>query len=295
MAFRWLGKSADGKTVTLHKLEGCPVTPPTYSVPAWIEMNADIVRTGIVLDVETTGLNQAEDAIIEIGIRQFLFNRNTGEILGLGKSYSSFQDPGRSISAEITELTGITNEMVEGQQIDWTAVHSLFEEASVVIAHNARFDRPFIDRKAKISSEKIWACTVKQISWSDKGFTSSKLELLNIYHGFFTDSHRAINDVDALLYLISLPDAETQKPYLFELLNNARRTMTQVIASAAPFESKDHLKSRGYSWDSTNRFWAKTIFKDDVHGELKWLEETVYCGPFGGLTRDIALNDAFKT
>lgn len=294
MAFRWIGKAADGKTVTLHRLEGCPVQTPDYALPEWLKLNEDIVRVGIVLDVETTGLNQSDDDIIELGMRQFYFNRNTGEVLCLGKTYSSFQDPGRSIPAEITELTGITNEMVEGKHIDWSTVNSLFAEASVVIAHNARFDRPFMDRKSKTSTEKIWACSVSQIDWYDKGFTSSKLELLNVYHGFFTDSHRAINDVDALLYLLSLNNADTGTPYLAELLSNARRPMTQIVASSAPFESKDHLKSRGYRWDNINRFWAKIIFKDEVPHEMSWLEEVVYGGPFGGLTRDIALADGFK-
>ncbi|MGZ3772280.1 MAG: 3'-5' exonuclease [Pseudobdellovibrionaceae bacterium] len=295
MAFRWIGKSTDGKTVVLNRLEGCPVQSPTYATPEWKSYNADALRLGVVLDVETTGLNQSEDSIIEIGLRQFLFNRNSGEILSCGKSYCSFQDPGQPLTAQITELTGITDEMVKGQAIDWNIVNSLLEEASIVIAHNARFDRPFIDKKSKVSTEKIWSCSLKQIDWSAKGFTSSKLELLNIYHGFFTDSHRAINDVDALLYLISHPETVSGKPYLFELLANARRPMTHVIASAAPFDSKEHLKSRGYNWDSVNRFWNKIIFKDETPNEISWLEERVYCGPFAGITRDIALNDGFKS
>lgn len=295
MAFRWIGKSADGKTVTLNRLEGCPIQPPSYATPEWIKANHDLIRTGTVLDVETTGLNQSEDTIIEIGLRHFSFNRNTGEVLNTGKSYCSFQDPGRPITPLITDITGITDEMVSGKQIDWTMVNSLLEESSVIIAHNARFDRPFIDKKSKISNDKIWACSVKQIDWSAKGFTSSKLELLNIYHGFFTDSHRAINDVDALLYLISKTESSKNQPYLFELLNNARRPMTHVIASAAPFDSKDHLKGRGYNWDNINRFWAKIIFKDEVSDEVSWLEERVYCGPFSGMTRDIAITDGFKS
>lgn len=294
MAFRWLGKSKDGTTVTLKRLEKCPVQTPSYATPEWAKNNADIVRVGTVLDVETTGLNQAEDTIIEIGLHQFLFNRNSGEIIALGKSYSAFQDPGKPLTEEIINLTGITDEMIAGQHIDWSQVQALLEESSIVVAHNARFDRPFVDRKSKISSDKIWACSLKQIDWSKKGFTSSKLELLNIYHGFFTDSHRAINDVDALLYLLSLPDESSNKPYLSELLGNARRPMSQVIATGAPFESKDQLKGRGYSWDSTNRFWAKIIFKDEVDSETMWLEECVYCGPFRGLVRDIPLTDNFK-
>ncbi|HEX7672640.1 MAG TPA: 3'-5' exonuclease, partial [Bdellovibrio sp.] len=289
MAFRWIGKSDDGRTVTLRRLEDCQMPFPAYATTEWLKQNSDLVRLGAVVDVETTGLNHAEDQIIEIGLRQFLFNRNTGEVLSLAKSYSSFQDPGRPLSAEIIALTGITDEMIANQKINWDEVNALLSECALVIAHNARFDRPFIDKKSKPSNEKIWACSLKQIDWNAKGFFSSKLELLNIYHGFFTDSHRALNDADALLYLLSLPSGGDQKPYLHELMQNAKRLMTQVIATAAPFDSKDHLKSRGYSWDSINRFWSKVIFKDDVTQEVSWLEEIVYCGPFGGMTRDIAL------
>ena len=71
--------------------------------------------------------------------------------------------------------------------------------------------------------------------------------------------------------------------------------MTQMIASAAPFETKDFLKGRGYNWDNTNRFWAKIIFKDDVSAEMVWLEESVYFGPFRGITHDIQLTDSFKS
>lgn len=293
MAFRWIGKSEDGKQVTLKRLDGCPIKTPNYVTSEWMKNNHDLIRMGVVLDVETTGLNQSEDTVIELALRQFIFNRSTGEILGAAKSYSSFQDPGRPITPFITDITGITDEMVSGKQIDWSTVNALISEASIVIAHNARFDRPFIDRQSKISCEKIWACSLKQIDWNAKKFTSSKLELLNIYHGFFTDSHRAINDVDALLYLISLHD-ENGKPYLYELLQNAKRPMVHVIASAAPFEAKDHLKNRGYNWDNLNRFWAKIIFKDEAPSEISWLEEIVYCGPFAGMTRDIALTDGHK-
>ncbi|MEN0060129.1 MAG: 3'-5' exonuclease [Bdellovibrio sp.] len=294
MACRWIGKSTDGKTVTLHRLEGCPIRIPAYATPQWLQENADALRWGVVLDVETTGLSHATDQIIEIGLRQFLFHRQSGEILALGESYNSFQDPGRPLTPEIIQLTGITDDMIQGQQIDWEKVNALLTEAQLIIAHNARFDRPFIDKKSKISTEKIWACSVKQVDWSQYGFTSSKLELLNIYHGFFTDSHRAINDVDALLYLLSLSPEDTTKPYLQELLQNARRPQVHMIASSAPFDAKDHLKGRGYSWDAINRFWNKMIFKDQASEEIKWLEEIVYCGPFAGLSRDIPLHDGFK-
>ncbi len=294
MAFQWIGKSSDGKTVTLHRLENHHFQFPEYFSPEWESSNFDLIRTGAVLDVETTGLNHTQDQIIEIGIRQFKFNRQTGEILSLGESYSGFQDPGVPLSKEVTVITGITDDMVRGKTIDWSNVDHLLNQSSIIIAHNAGFDRPFIDRVSSISPKKVWGCSFRQIDWEKKGYTSQKLEVLSIYHGFFNDSHRALSDSDSLVYLLSLKNQESNNPYLLELLNQARKTMVNVIASHSPFDSKDHLKNRNYRWDAPNRHWYKVIEKDELPEELKWLEEVVYLGTFKGRHQEILPVDQFK-
>jgi DNA polymerase-3 subunit epsilon len=287
--FQWIGKSTDGKTITLRALE-----ESMFRLGGTSGLEDGVIKTGIVVDVETSGLSSERDHIIEIGIRQFKFNRLTGEVLSLDQSYASFQDPGIPISEEVTQLTGITDEMVRGQKIDWDRVNALFNEAQIVIAHNAGFDRPFIDLHSTSSAEKIWGCSFKQINWHTKGFPSQKLEILGIYHGFFTDSHRALNDSDALLYLLSHTDAGTQKPYLLELLQNAKRVTVHVVAAGAPFETKDHLKARNYRWDNQNKYWSKQIFKDDLNAEIEWLEQTVYQGKFRGFHEEIPIQQNFK-
>ena len=286
MAFNWIGKSADGKSVALHQLENhhfkfSPCTKP------------DLIRVGSVVDVETTGLNQSEDQVIEIGVRQFQFNRETGELIALGASYSAFQDPGIPISAEVTSLTGITDEMVKGQKINWSKVDELLGTSHIVIAHNAGFDRPFVDQLSSVSSKKIWGCSFRQIDWAAQGFSTQKLEVLSIYHGFFNDAHRALSDADSLLYLLS-QKSKNGSPYLQELLNQARKVTVQMIASQSPFESKDHLRLRNYRWDAQNKYWAKEIEKDLLENELKWLEEVVYQGAFRGRHLEIQPVDHFK-
>ena len=287
MAFNWIGKSADGKTVVLHRLEDHHFQYSTCT-------NSDLIRTGSVVDVETTGLNHDEDKVIEVGIRQFRFNRETGELLALGPAYSAFQDPGIPISEEITKITGITDEMVKGQKIDWIKVDELLASSQIMIAHNAGFDRPFIDQLSTVSSKKIWGCSLRQINWEGYGFSTQKLDVLSIYHGFFNDAHRALNDADSLLYLLSKKN-NAGSPYLHDLLNQARKVAIQMIASQSPFESKDHLRLRNYRWDAQNKYWSKEIEKDQLQDELKWLEEVVYQGAFRGRHFEIQPIDHFKS
>ena len=67
-----------------------------------------MINTFVALDIETTGLNPAEDKIIEVGMAKI----SDGEIVD---SYSTLVNPGIKISERITMITGITDDMVEGK------------------------------------------------------------------------------------------------------------------------------------------------------------------------------------
>jgi len=253
MAFQWIGKSDDGKTVTLHRFDLSHVKTPSYFTPDWETANSETIRTGAILDVETTGLDSTQSQVIEIGIRPFKFNRETGEILAWLEPFSAFQDPGEPLSEAVKALTGLSDDLLKGKNIDWKQVDEILNQSQLIIAHNASFDRPFIDRKSAISPQKIWGCTFKQVDWEAKGFTSRKLDILSIYHGFFTDAHRALNDADALLHLISHRDPENGKTYFSELLTLARQTTINMVAANSAFETKDLLKARDYRWDANQK------------------------------------------
>jgi Exonuclease len=78
-----------------------------------------------VVDVETTGTNPDSDMIIELGLCLFEYDRQSGRIYKILGSWEWFEDPGLSIPAEITKITGITDEMVAGHGIDERAVNDL--------------------------------------------------------------------------------------------------------------------------------------------------------------------------
>ncbi len=289
MSFNWIGKSSDGRTVILNKF-----CHEMFSFNEY-ELASNSIGIGAVVDIETTGLDKQNDKIIEIGVRLFQFHRTTAEILNLGVSYSEFEDPQIPLSDEIKSLTGISNEMLKGRKIDWDVVNTLLSECSIVIAHNSSFDRHFIDKHSEVSKNKIWGCSLTQVDWKSCGFNSNKLDVLSIYHGFFTDSHRALNDVDALVYLLSLKKHGSSIPYLFELIKNAQKNSVLVKALGAPFDKKDLLKLRKYQWDNLNKVWIKEIYQDDVDLERKWLEENIYPGKFLGEIKLIDSINRFKT
>ncbi len=96
----------------------------------------------VIFDLETTGLSPYTNDIIQIaGIRI-----SRGRILR-SESFSTFVNPGHSISAFITNLTGITDAHVRSAPDIASALgdFSRFAGEDVLVAHNGhRFDMPFI-------------------------------------------------------------------------------------------------------------------------------------------------------
>jgi DNA polymerase-3 subunit epsilon len=243
------------------------------------------VRRGLVLDVETTGLDSRQDVVIELAMIPFDYSPRSGAVLKVYPPICYLQDPGRPIPPEITALTGISDAMVKGQQIDEALVVAELEAAALIIAHNASFDRPFIERRFPAVTGKAWACSLREIPWKLEGFSATALEFLLFKRcGLFFGSHRAEADCLALLHLLATPFADGRLPMAL-LLEAARAVDAQIWAVGAPFEAKDALKARGYRWSAGDqgrpKAWYRTVSAAQEADELAWLQAQVYGGQPG--------------
>ena len=127
-----------------------------------------------MLDVETTGPDTARDDVIELAMVKFTYLPDD-RIAQITDVFSSFNEPQNPIPAEITDLTGITDEMVRGHRIDPEAVAAFAVGVGIVIAHNANFDRKFAERYWPLFQQKAWACSATEVEWRKHGFDGSRL------------------------------------------------------------------------------------------------------------------------
>ncbi len=261
-----------GRYEVLRKFE----PPAQYAAP-----DGSALRTALAVDVETTGLDCRRDHILQFSGVPFQYSPLTGQVYQVGQPVTFLEDPGVAISPEITALTGLTAESVQGQRINDEAVNALVRSAALVIAHNARFDRCFLERRLPIFESKAWACSMTEVPWPSDA-RSTKLEFL-LYKrcGLFFAAHRAETDCLALIHLLATPLDTSELP-MASLLKSARTKTLRIWATNAPFEKKDALKARHYQWnggeDGRPKAWYRDVSEPDGPAELDWLRDQVYSG-----------------
>ena len=263
-----LGKSPDYRV--LRRL-----VPRTDFAPS----DGQATKTGIMLDVETTGLDTARDEIIELAMVKFTYLPDD-RIARITDVFSSFNEPENPIPAEITELTGISDEMVLGHRISPDDVTTFASDAVIVIAHNASFDRKFAERYWRLFDQKAWACSATEVEWRKHEFDGSRLGYLLAGVGLFHHAHRAVDDCRALVEILASDLPKLDRSGLSILLERARRKTMRIWAEQSPFELKDELKRRGYRWsdgaDGRLRSWYIDVDEAAQGPEIEFLRKSVY-------------------
>lgn len=171
------------------------------------------------IDVETTGMRAEASDVIELGVMLGEYDEN--RIIRVADEYCEFQEPFYSISPMITNLTGITDQMVRGKSLDMDRILSILDRADGIVAHNASFDRGFVSRLLPETLDMDWYCSVRQIRWKNYGFENGKLQqLLRAHRIQVENAHRALDDAKNLALLLNSSNPNLQEDTFISYLMN---------------------------------------------------------------------------
>jgi DNA polymerase-3 subunit epsilon len=208
-------------------------------------IGADVV----VVDVETTGLAPDESTIIEIGAVRLSGGRVTGE-------FFSLVNPQTQIPPDITDLTGITDDMVARAPSAAPALSAFlaFARGSVLAAHNAPFDLAFLTSGCRASgldwppAAVLDTAVLARLLLGPDQVPDCKLATLAMFFAATTTpSHRALADAqataDVLLGLLARAAATRPVPPA----SPAPGPAGPPAADAAAAPSRPHLAAAGLS------------------------------------------------
>jgi len=236
-----------------------------------------VLKRVLGIDVETTGLDCSVDRITEVGA--VLYDMEEKKPLYMVNFNCTFKSS-PPLTEEIIQLTGITPELlaefsVEDNRTAFINLRELMLKADAVAAHNAPFDRGFIE-----ATFKGLGIDVPQVFWADTSvdipyppaIKTRKLVHLAAEHGFLNPfAHRALFDVLTMLRIMGQYDMETVKLY-------AESPNVRLVADTLPpwqdmapegEKQVDKAKARGYRWDGADKVWAKLVKDFQADAERK--------------------------
>jgi len=271
------------KEAALQVLEGlgykclAPLRVSEYQEKAtteYVKQVQDGMFLGKVIDTETTGLEK-DAQIFEIGITLFLYDKDQN--VTFVNTLEMFEEPTVPIPQDVTTITGRTLEDVRGKAFPEEVIQNIFTKPGIVIAHNASFDRPKLEKRFPIFQKCAWACTQRDLQWLQKyKQVDTKLRLLvEDVVGKYFHGHHATDDTLATFEVL-LQNSPFEKTYFQELMLAAKVPTLRVYAVDTPYAKKEIVKSLGYRWNDQHKMYSKDIEHDAYDAEKKDIEDAVY-------------------
>lgn len=232
-----------------------------------------------IVDIETTGLDPYFEEIIEIAAIRIRNNKVT-------ETFQSFIKPEDEIDEFITELTGITNDMVkDAPEIESVLPRFLdFLADDVIVGHNIHFDVNFIyDFSMKILDSPVSNDVVDTLRLSRRLFThlgNHRLNTLAEHFDLASPNHRALADCLTAfeLYKIISNHVLTQDLNLNDLFNRSSKGKYQLKA--------DSITTENTEFDEEHPLYSKVCVFTGTLEKMKRKDAMQHVVNLGGICGD---------
>ena len=217
---------------------------------------SEVINSVLIIDTETTGLDEKNDQVIEIGC--ILFNVPSKSVL----SQLSFLLPVKNNQAEfINRISAEVSNIPQPWNDSLKLFLKLVSYSDFIVAHNVEFDKKWFDDKHLPSLNKNWICSLDDIDWSFLKSLKSRPSITDLSIAFnipVWNLHRALTDC----YYLS--EVFKRCENLQEILINASqpRYLYKAIVS---YEDRTLAKNAGFRWNSpVQGAWTRKLSANEA-------------------------------
>ena len=210
----------------------------------------------LILDTETTGLDNKNDDCLEVG--SILFNVKSRSVL----AQQSFLLPVENNNAE--KINNIPAEITRLPQPLSEAIiyfESLVRVSDLIVAHNAEFDKKWFGLNKLPRIEKPWICSMDDMTWpADRQLKTrpSVRDLALAYGVPVWNAHRALTDC------IYLAEVFKRCSDFEKLLIRGLEPKVLVFAEIS-YEERHLAKNSGFRWnDAIKGAWSRKMSRRDI-------------------------------
>ncbi len=210
----------------------------------------------LILDTETTGLDENKEDVIEIGC--ILFHVGSRSVLSqVSFLLPVFKNDAAHINGISAEISNISQPWEKG--LDFFL--SLVDSCDLIIAHNVEFDKKWFGKGRLPNLSKKWLCSLEDINWSFKKSLKSTPSVTDLALSFGVpvwNLHRALSDC------YYLAEVFKKCENLEELLSKAiePRYLYKAVVS---YEDRVLAKNAGFRWNSHIKgAWTKKLSEDEA-------------------------------
>jgi len=226
------------------------------------------VKTLLLLDLETSGLDPAKDCPVEAAWAVYsLEHRAMIRAVSVLVDARTYRGDSADQIRDLSSLHKVTPAMWEAGT-DWArveaAIKSTLPQVDAIVAHNASFDRRWFRDEA--IQAKPWICTLHGVTWPEAG-KAKRLGDIALEHGVaMVEAHRALPDVLTLARLLHAV-ARLGHDVPTMLSRGLRPTSLYAVAETDFNAERNALaKEHGFAWVGERKSWERTMADEDAAG-----------------------------
>lgn len=224
----------------------------------------DLLRL-LVIDIETTGLDVNSHELIGLAAMLVEVQKPTGCLIRVLERYDGLHEPAQELSSWAAGIVGYDRSALVGQRFDLQRINEMVQACDLVVAHNAYFDRAFVERVIPAFHSRPWVCSLHDIDWWDlQAQEAALVEKLALRLGHEMDSFMPMPTVEAMVHVLSSPLPVTKETGFSALIAASKGPFIKFVIPESEKKLKTVMLEYSIEYSEQDRAWSTVLWHEEA-------------------------------